>query len=45
VDNTGLHNKLIALTELVEAMLLTQQQMYSKIEFLEKRIKLMEEEE
>ena len=38
----GIEKKVEALVDLVEAMVLTQQGMYSKIEFLEKRIKLLE---
>ncbi len=38
----GTEKKVEALVDLVEAMVLTQQDMYSKIEFLAKRIKLVE---
>ena len=34
--------RVIALTDLVEAMIKVQQSMYNKIEFLEKRIRLVE---
>ena len=38
----GTEKKVEALVDLVESMVLTQQDMYNKIEFLEKRIRLVE---
>lgn len=38
----NINERLTALTDLVEAMIKTQQDMYGKIEFLEKRINLVE---
>ena len=44
MDKTAisLGKKFEPLTDLVEAMVLTQQDMYNKVEFLEKRIRLVE---
>ena len=38
----NLNKRISELTDIVEAMIMTQQDMYSKIEFLEKRIRLVE---
>ncbi len=38
----NLNKRISELTDIVEAMIMTQQDMYNKIEFLEKRIRLLE---
>ena len=38
----NLNKRISELTDIVEAMIMTQQDMYNKIEFLEKRIRLVE---
>lgn len=40
--NENLNGRVVALTDLVEAIVLTHQDMYAKVEHLEKRIKLVE---
>ena len=41
--NENINERVVALTNLVESMIKTQQDMYNKIEFLEKRLKLQED--
>jgi hypothetical protein len=38
-----LNERITMLVDIIDTMQMTQQQMYSKIEFLEKRIRLLEE--
>lgn len=38
----NMNGRIVALTDLIEAMVLTHQDVYAKVEFLEKRIKLVE---
>jgi hypothetical protein len=42
VDINNVNERVLALTDLVESMIKVQQDMYDKIEFLEKRIRLVE---
>jgi hypothetical protein len=42
MDLNNVNERVIALTDLVESMIKVQQDMYNKIEFLEKRIRLVE---
>jgi hypothetical protein len=42
MDLNNVNERVIALTDLVESMIKVQQDMYDKIEFLEKRIRLVE---
>ena len=42
MDINNVNERVLALTDLVESMIKVQQDMYNKIEFLEKRIRLVE---
>ena len=42
MDINNVNERVLALTDLVESMIKVQQDMYDKIEFLEKRIRLVE---